>query len=301
MKKTIKYKTHPIYKALMWLMLIVSVSAFVFAWAVFASAEAKEEKCEKMILKCKYEAYLSFCEKLSELAKADEKSAVMSKSAAEALGRYVMFSSGVQADPDALIDRLLSAEIYGEEAEKLIDLIKAVEDADDAMLSVIEAAERAESEYVRSPGRKSDGWKWLSSQPEVKATYAEKLAERFIGGGGNVRATVSHSFPLVYSYANGNACAEITRMGGKLIRFYKFPIGNAVIRDRDECIASAERFLRDAGISGGKLMLCEVDSEGVFCTFYVCGDAAANVTVNVAFGGATVVYFDAYEYYRWRQ
>lgn len=300
MKKTIKYKTHPIYKSLMCLMLIVTVSALVFAWAVFAYAEEKEEECEKTISKCKYEAYLTFCEKLTELAEAEGERVEVSRSASEALCRYMMLSD-LKADQDALTGRLLSAEIYGDNAGELLDLMKTAEGSDEAILSVIEAVGASENTAMRSRERKNDGWRWLSSQPEVKEAYAEKLAKRFIGGGGNVRAAESHVFPPVYAYVNGNACAEITRMGGRLIRVCKFPVGSAVGRDRLECIASAECFLRDTGINGAKLTACETDSVGVSCSFSVGREKGANVTVKVAFCGASVVYFDAYEYYRWRQ
>lgn len=300
MKKTIKYKTHPIYKALMWLMLILTVSALFFAWAVFAAAEMKEEKCEKMISECKYEAYLSFCEKLSELSKAEEAVAEVSRSAGEALGRYVMLS-GLKIDPDALMGRLLSARIEGDEAAELLTLIEASNDSDEAIMAVIEAVEGGGDGGPPSRERKIDGWNWLSSQPEVKESCAKKLAERFIGGGGNVRAAESHVFPPVYAYVNGNACAEITRMGGRLIRVCKLPVGSASRRGRLECVAAAERFLRDAGISGAELASCSECADGVDCRFSVGRAGDANVTVEVAFCGATVVYFDAYEYYRWRQ
>lgn len=299
MKKNVKYKTHPIYKALFCLLFIVTVSAVVFAWAMFAYAETKADECKRKIDGCEYEAYLSFYENLIGLTTSERNETYFSQLAGEALGRYIMFSE-LHADLDALYELLVSGEVDKTQAEELLTVIESATDADAAVLSAAAVANGWESGGVRSSERSSGGWRWLSAQPEVKKLNAEKLAERYIGGGGDVDAVESHTFPLVYAYSNGNAYAEVTRAGGRLIRLCKFPLGTATLRSEAECVASAERFLREVKLTDVSLVSRNTDGEAVKCVFSTDEKAAATVCVTVALRGATVIYFDAYEYYKWR-
>lgn len=302
MKKTVKYKTHPIYKALTWLMLTITVAALLFAWAVYVSAGTKERMYGSAMESCGYEAYLSFCEKLGVIAESDDgtETAYASVAAGEALSRYVLFSD-IETDADALRGLLMSGQVGKEEAEELLRVLSEGGTRDEAVSAAIKTALEWGKDPTISSERDSGGWRWLSSLPEVKETEASKTAARFIGGGGKVRRGESHTFPLVYSYVNGNASAEVTRMGGRLIRMYKFPIGSAEKRTVEQCALSAERFLRDAGIKDAELYSAELVgdvAELKFAPPSETEESARSISVNVALSGATVIYFDAYEYYR---
>lgn len=297
MKKTVKYKTHPIYKALAWLMLTVTVAALLFAWAVYASAGAKERRYDSALRACEYEAYLSFCEKLGVIADTDDAEATeyASVAAAEALSRYILFSE-LDADADVLRELLMSGAVGKERAAELLSAVSVAKTRADAVISVIKIAEGWGETASHSSARNAGGWEWLSSLPEVKERDAAKTAERFIGGGGRVRGAESHTFPLVYAYVNGNASAEVTRMGGRLIRMYKFLLGTAEKRTETECVLSAERFVRDAGIKDAELLSCDVREETAECVF--ASETGAQIIVRVSYSGAAVIYFDAYEYYK---
>lgn len=282
-------------------MLTVTVAALLFAWAVYASAGAKEKRYDAAMEACEYGAYVAFTEKLRVIAETEGDAASYAAAAAgEALSRYMLFS-GLDADADGLYGLLVSGAVDSGTAAELISAVDKGKTREESVLAAIEIARGMENNSRVSAERDEGGWEWLSSLPEVKEADAQKTAERFIGGKGKVRGAVSHTFPLVYAYVNGNASAEVTRMGGRLIRMYKFPIGTAQRRGEEECVSAAERFLRSAGIKDAEVVSQTSDADGMTFVFVSGEDGdGGEVSVKVAFAGATVIYFDAYEYYKYR-
>ncbi len=294
--KTVVYKTHPVYKALTWLMLTFTVAALLFAWAVYADAKIQKREYESVRAACEYEAYLSFFDAIDNIA--SEKGDVREESrlAAESLSRFVMFSES-KADTGVLRELLLDG---GVDPTLAMEISRIAESSDTPRAAIERAAEAVKAHRIATHGsdeRAREGeWSFMSL-PEVKERSARELAERVIGGGGEVRLAESHSYPPVYSYVNGNATAEVTRMGGRLIRMCKFPLGTAEVRGDGECLLSAEAFLKTARITGTELSSVLTEKDSVTYVFS-SSDGGREITVKVSRQGASVIFFDAYGYYK---
>lgn len=142
----------------------------------------------------------------------------------------------------------------------------------------------------------------LREYPEVSEEEARRIASKLIGGGATLSLAVNHTFPLVYTFYCENACADVTRMGGFLIRMTVYRDGNLSYRSEGECRAAAEKFLKRAKISGLSVLRCEKinDDNEYLYVFTVPGksedDGAVYITVSTS--GARVSRFDATEYYK---
>lgn len=142
----------------------------------------------------------------------------------------------------------------------------------------------------------------LREYPEVSVEEARRVASKLIGGGATLTLAVNHTFPLVYTFYCENACADVTRMGGFLIRMTVYRDGNLSPRDEAECRAAAETFLKRAKIKGLSVLRCEKtkDEDEYLYVFAVPekdeSDGAVYITVNTS--GARVSRFDATEYYK---
>ncbi len=299
--KTVVYKTHPIYKAFVWLMLTVTLAALLFAWAVYASATASENRYAAAMKSAAYEAYLSLCESVGGIANEEGNAQAHSRLAADALSRYALFSEE-KLDASTLRELFFTGQIDPSRAKALWEVLSSAGSGKEAMADAVASAVRLAEQWsdgavIRSANVRADGWRRLSVLPEIREQRARALAERVIGGGGEVRLAESHTFPLVYVYTNGNATAEISRMGGKLLRMCIFPLGSASKRTDAECFASAERFLEAAGITDASLMQASSGEESISYIF-APEEGGASVVITVARGGAEIIFFDAYEYYR---
>ncbi len=294
MKKKVIYRTHPVYKAVTALSATVAISALAYAWATDIMADGREKRYTDALSACEYEAYLSFTDAIEMLASGD-KDASASGLAAEALSRYVIFS-GTETDTEALSELLLSGKADAESAKAILRALAEGEDAEESMAKAAKAAEEFGKSSRISSGRRGEGEWRFSSLPEVKERTARELAERLIGGGGEVRQAESHAYPLIYVYENGNATAEISRMGGRLLRMCIFPMGDAAERNEKDCLSKAEAFLEHAKIRGEELFSTLTEPDTV--TYVFACEGGGKVTVRVAKKGATVIFFDAYEYYK---
>lgn len=148
----------------------------------------------------------------------------------------------------------------------------------------------------------TDTYYLLRGYPEVSEEEARRVASKLIGGRAMLSSAVNHTFPLVYTFYCENACADVTRMGGLLIRMTVCRDGNLSPRGERECRLVAKTFLNRAKIKGLCLLRYEkMKNEDEYLYVFTApgrseGDGAVYITVNTS--GARVSKFDATEYYK---
>lgn len=276
-------------------MLTAAVCAASYGFYRYVKTE--EKYVSEMRGKCACEAYVTLCE---SIVRGD------ASASADALSRCELFAGCGGAD--ALRFAILSGSVDEKIAEALaIDGDASPSEIAEAVRRADRAAENAVGGTKDLPGVSNGGeWETVAAAPTVTEEEARRTAAEIVGGGASFTTAKSHTFPLVYSFVCKNASVDITRMGGRLLRFYAFRHGGAEVRDEETCRASAEKFVRAAGIADASLVSArEYDEEFdfVFCgSFPLDGvrvDAVDEaVNVRVAKAGASVCFFDASEYYR---
>ena len=294
------YRTHPAVKAALALSILLTVSVCAASYGFYMYMRGEAEEVAVMRDRCAYEAYVSLGESLS---RGD------TETAAEALSRCELFSGCEKADH--LRGAILSGEYEGVIEESL-----ALGDGADISALIADALRRAD-ETARGKAREAAprvsggavtaaSWETLDRRIEISEDEAHRIAVQYVGGGAGLKRAENHTFPLVYTFTCKNAAVDVTRMGGRLLRFYAFRHGGAAERSPDVCREAAGKFISEAGIVDGVLISeTEVEDgfEYIYCGSFVYGDSTVvctseTVKVGVHRAGAMVNYFDAYEYYR---
>lgn len=301
MKKKVKtiYKTHPIYKAMVVMLMLITVFTVVAGYLTYRSAERKAARFETLRERAAYEAYLTLCESVSALCHCDgDDFKAYVHIGAEAAARLDLFSD---FGSEALTEYVGRLEVKPSEASLLAVILDP--EKDDWRGAVREATELAKEHDTKDAGsvRSADGeWKLLRECMEVREVAARAVAREFIGGGVGLASAENHSFPLVYSFVCENAAADVTRMGGKLYRMWVFRIGSADECGADECREAAVSFLRRAGIRDVELTDETYTADEISYVFSVPGNADCRTIVRVRRCGGKVSFFDAEDYYRYR-
>lgn len=298
-KRDRRYKTHPLVKAglIMAAMVTAAVCAASYGFYRYVMNEASETAVSRE--RCAYEAYVSLCE---DIARGE------AGAAADALSRCELFAGcGEMA---SLREAILS-ELVNERIADALSIDGAA--TPEAIRRAVKSADKAAAETVgggaRVLGESTDGgsfWATLEGRVMISEDKARDVAAEMIGGGASLSAAKNHTFPLVYTFVCKNASADITRMGGRLLRFYSFRRGGADVRTEDECREAARAFVKKAEIADAVLDSAREDRDGYEYTFRgtldVDGETVEaigeDITVRVARAGARVYFFDAFEYYK---
>ena len=279
--------------------LLLTAAVCLASYGFYRYVAGKDVRSADMRDRCAYEAYVSLCENIVR----GETGA-----AADALSRCELFSDCGEVGS---LRYAILTETVDETVTEALALNGRITSSDVA--EAVRRADRAAEELVGDLPRvlgetagESSFWATLAGKEAVTEGEARKTAARHIGGGVSLTAAENHSFPLVYTFVCKNASADVTRMGGRLLRFYAFRHGDAGIRSVGDCRDAARRFIESAGIRDG-VLLSETegddDVEFVFCgSFILDGVRVAaleeTVTVRVTRAGAGVYFYDAYEYYK---
>lgn len=289
------YKTHPAVKAALTLSLFLTLAVCAASYGFYRYMKEESAATEELRERCAYEAYVSLCENFGrgELT-----------AAADALSRCELYTG--TRDYNALRYAILSGDESGEIADALgLDngsIADALRRADG------KARDLGFGEVPRVLGASSSAmmWETLDRRIEISEEEAHRIATEYAGGGAALTRVENHTFPLVYTYTCKNASVDVTRMGGRLLRFYAYRHGGAEERGASLCRGAAERFLEEAGIQDG-VMISAADTEDgyeyVFCGSFELDGATVTcisetVKIAVSRAGARVNYFDSYEYYK---
>ncbi len=301
MKKKVKtiYRTHPVYKAMVVMLLLVTAFTVVAGYLTYCSAERKAARYEALRERAAYEAYLTLCESVSAFCQCDSDDVkAYVRIGAEAAARLDLFSDFGSEALTEYVGRL-----GGKPSEASMLSVILDPERDDWRGAVREATELANENGVKDAvgERSADGeWRLLRECAEVNEAAARTVAREYIGGGVGLASAENHSFPLVYSFVCENAAADVTRMGGKLYRMWAFRIGDAEKCGEAECREAAVSFLRRAGIRDAELSSETYAAEDISYVFSVPGIDYCRAIVTVRRRGGKVSFFDAEDYYRYR-
>lgn len=330
--KNTKYRTHPIVKALLSLFLVFALFSAAAVYFMYLYTVGVASEYEKKYAAVRYGAYLELCEKLGEND---------AEGAEEALSRFYLFLDGSGKDhgnknknenenknnaenEEILLNYLRNGALTEEESMLLYEIFS--ENGDDVEFAVKKATEaifdRVHERSTEVWGGNDSEWRTLRERAEVTEKEARDVARRFIGGGAQLTSEKSGTFPLVYVFSCENAIAEISRMGGRLLTLWRYPLGELSERSDEACRSAAREFVYESGITGAYLTEerkiyagnesvdeieaeAETETEYIFCGTCVVGDEEAlmadeRVEVRVAKSGARITGFDAREFYRHR-
>lgn len=320
--KNAKYKTHPIVKSLLSLFLLFALFSAAAVYFMYLYTVRVASEYEKKYAAVRYGAYLELCEKLGEND---------AEGAEEALSRFYLFLDGSgknhenknennTENEEILLNYLRNGELTEEESVLLYEIFS--ENGDDVEFAVKKATEaifdRVHERSTEVLGGNDSEWRTLRERAEVTEKEAKDVARRFIGGGAQLTSEESGTFPLVYVFSCENAVAEISRMGGRLLTLWRYPLGELSERSDEACRSAAREFVYESGITGAYLTEerkiyagneyesvydINYETEYIFCGTCVVGDEEAlmadeRIEVRVSKSGARITGFDAREFYR---
>lgn len=300
--KTKRYNTHPIVKASISLFLLIAVLSLTASFLFYKYSLGIIEEYEKKTAKAMREAYLEFTEKIDE---GD------GEGAAAALSRYALFfGDSIDEKIETVSNYLLNGSFSKEDSERINSIVSEYGDDEEGAIGKLADLfyDRVHERDAVSVGGEEEYWRVLREKAEVEKYEAKRIAEKFVGGGVTLTLEESHTFPLVYVYSCDNAVVEISRMGGRLISMWRYPLGSPTERTDAACRSAAREFVYEAGITGAYILNEEKAQDGIrytFCGISWVGDEEAffideKIEVTVNRYGARIVGFDASEYYKWR-